>query len=145
MEQEYRLSRRIIAILTVIISFIVFINEDISVKLVGICLFTGIALFISYLGTKVSQRMIQIGDKISGIVLRFLYYVLLLVLILAIVAGFWFLVNLFYDSSSHSGNFATALGEAILLVFIGASFFVFLLIPYLQTLIVLFLRKKTEK
>ena len=40
MEKEYKLSRIIIAILTIMISFIMCINEDISVKIVAMGLFT---------------------------------------------------------------------------------------------------------
>ena len=46
MEREYKLSRIIIAILTMMISFIMLINEDISVKIVGMGLFT-LAAFLA--------------------------------------------------------------------------------------------------
>ena len=56
MEREYKLSRIIIAILTMMISFIMLINEDISVKIVGMGLFTLAAFLASFLGTRVSYE-----------------------------------------------------------------------------------------
>lgn len=44
MEREYRLSRIIITILMMIVSFIMLINEDISVKILGMSLFTSDSL-----------------------------------------------------------------------------------------------------
>lgn len=141
MKQEYQLSRGIIVIFTIIISSIIFINEDNSFKLVGTSMFTGIALIASYIGTRASRKMIQIGDKISNIVFRFLYYIFLLFLILALAFVFYLFILLIYEAKPRPNDWGVALGEAILSVFAAASFFVFLLIPYIQTLIVLFLRK----
>ncbi len=138
MEREYQLSRKILCIIAIIISFIVLLYEDISVKLVGISLFTGVTLLTSYLGSGISKKMIRIGDKISTGWLRFLYYVFLFILIPTTAIAFWLLINLIYDALSNSTGFVADLGQAILL---GASFFVFLLVPYVQTLIILFLRR----
>ena len=61
MEREYKLSRIIIAILMMMVSFIMLINEDISVKIFGMSFFTSVAFLASFLGTRVSRKMIQVG------------------------------------------------------------------------------------
>ena len=141
MEKEYRLSRIIIAVLTMIISFIMFINEHISVKIVAMGLFTSAAFLSSFLGTKVSQKMIQIGDKIATILLRVLYYIALLIALLNVACILLMIFNFITDIIPYSNEIGIAAGQAMLTVLIGSSFLVFAIIPYIQTLIVLGLRK----
>lgn len=145
MEKEYKLSRIIIAILTMMISFIMCINEDISVKIVAMGLFTSAAFLASFLGTGVSRKMIQVGDKITSLLLRILYYIALLIALLAVA----YILMLIFDSITeivpYSNELGIAAGQAMLTVLIGASFLVFVIIPYFQTLIVLVLRKLVTK
>ena len=149
MEREYKLSRIIIAILMMMASFIMLINEDISVKIFGMSLFTLVAFLASFLGTRVSRKMIQVGDKISSILIRVLYYIALLIVILAVCYVICLILFVFEAVPvTYSNELGIAAGEAMLAVLIGSSFLVFVIIPYIQTLIVLTLRKiitKTEK
>lgn len=147
MEREYRLSRIIITILTMIISFFIFINEDISVKIFGTSLFTSVAFFASLISTKICRKIIQLGEKIASIILRIFYYIILLIVIL--VAGYviCFIIHFIFEAMPFSNELGIAAGEAMLAVLIGSSFLVLLIIPYIQTLIVLGLSKiitKTE-
>lgn len=141
MEREYKLSRIIIAVLTMLDSFILFINEDISVKIFGMCIFTFAAFFASFLGTGVSRKMIEKGDEIASILLRILYYFVLLIALLIVLLAIWLISSFLFDVIPFSNEVGIAAGQAVLAVLIGASFFVFAIIPYLQTLIVLGLRK----
>lgn len=145
MEKEYKLSRIIIAILTMMISFIMCINEDISVKFVAMGLFTSAAFLASFLGAGVSRKMIQVGDKITGLLRRILYYIALLIALLAVA----YILLLIFESVTeiipYSNELGIAAGQAMLTVLIGASFLVFVIIPYFQTLIVLVLRKHVSK
>ena len=144
MEREYRLSRIIIAILVMMVSFIMLINEDISVKIFGMSLFTSVAFLVSFLGTRISRKMILVGDRIASIPLRILYYIVLLIAILA--ACYIMLVVCFaFEAMPHSNELGIAAGEAMLAVLIGCSFLVFAIVPYLQTLIVLCLRRIITK
>lgn len=146
MEREYRISRGIIAVLAALISYLALINEHISVKIYGIFLFTIVAFLISFLGTKVSKKMILIGDKVSSIVLRICYYVALLVAILFLSATFFVAftsVSDFIDTSEM--EFATALSIAILIVTICCLVFIFLIVPYIQSLTVLILKRVLRK
>ncbi len=142
MEREYRISRGDIAILAALISYIALINEHISVKIYGIFLFTIVAFLLSFLGTKVSKKMILIGDKVSNIAVRICYYVALLVAILALSATFFIVFTSLTDFIDTSDmEFASALSIAIIVVTICCIFFIFLIVPYIQSLIVLILRR----
>ncbi|WP_029231274.1 hypothetical protein [Butyrivibrio sp. VCB2006] len=142
MEREYRISRGVIAILTALISYIALINEHISVKIYGIFLFTIVAFLLSFLGTKVSKKMIFIGDKVSNIALRICYYVGLLVAILVLSATFFTVFTSISDYIDTSNmEFAAALSIAIVIVTICCLFFIMLIVPYIQSLIVLIIRR----
>ena len=141
MEREYRLSRIIIAIIVMIVSFIMLINEDISVKIFGMSLFTSVALLASFLGTRVSRKMIQVGDKIPYLLLQILYYIALLSALLAAAYILLLIFNSITDVIPYSNELGIAAGQAMLTVLISSSFLVFAIIPYFQTLIVLCLRK----
>lgn len=139
MKKEYRLSRVILVALALITVLIVFQNEHYTVKQVAGFLFCSAALLASFLGTRVSRKMIQTGDRISNILLRILYYIGLLVVSLAIAA----LVG--GGCITVLGNMAQSIGQAMLIVLFGFALFVFLIVPYLQTIIVLLLRKILKK
>lgn len=141
MKKEYRLSRIILAVLTLITVLIVFQNEHYTVKLVAGFFFCFAALLASFPGTLMSRKMIQTGDRIPNILLRILYYIGLLVGSVAIAAlvgggGITILGN-----RPLSNELGIAAGQAMLIVLLGFSLFVFLIVPYLQTIIVLLLRK----
>lgn len=145
MEREYKLSRIIIAVLMMLISFIMLINEDISVKIFGMSLFTLVAFLASFLGTRVSRKMIQVGDKIASILIRILYYIVLLITLLAAGYAIYSIICFIFEEMPHSNELGIAAGEAMLAALIGSSFVVFVIIPYFQTLIVLVLRKIITK
>ena len=141
MKKEYRLSRVILVVLTLITVLIVFQNEHYTVKLVAGFLFCFAALLASFPGPRVSRKMIQAGDRIPNILLRILYYIGLLVGSLAIaglVGGNCITV---LGNRPHSNELGIAAGQAMLIVLSGFALFVFLIVPYLQTIIVLLFRK----
>ena len=141
MKKEYRLSRVILVILTLITVLTAFQNEHYTVKLVAGFLFCFAVLLASFLGTCVSRKMIQTGDRIPNILLRILYYIGLLVgsLAIAALAGGGCITVL--GNRLHSNELGIAAGQAMLVVLFGFALFVFLIIPYLQTIIVLLFRK----
>lgn len=141
MEKEYGLSRVILVVLALVIVLIIFQNEHDTMKQVAGFFFCSAALLASFLGTPVSRKMIRIGDGISHVLLRILYYIGLLVGSLAIAAlvgvgCVTVLGNVLPLSDGMEG-----LGQALWIVFFGSSLFVFLVVPYLQTIFVLLLRK----
>lgn len=141
MKKEYRLSGVILVVLTLITVLIVFQIEHYTVKLVAGFLFCLAALLASFPGTLVSRRMIQTGDRIPNILPRILYYIGLLVgsvAIAALVGGGCITI---LGNMPLSNELGIAAGQAMLIVLFGFALFVFLIVPYLQTIIVLLLRK----
>ena len=110
------------------------------------CVFAGAAWLICFIGTGVSRKMIQIGDKISNRFLRVLYYIMLLPLVLIIWLGIWAVIEAIVESDG--GFYAVPsdpIEDALIALFWGAVFVVILLVPYVQSLLVLLLRKVLKK
>lgn len=145
MKKEYRLSRVILVVLTLITVLIAFQIEHYTVKLVAGVLFSFATLLASFLGTRVSRKMIQVGDRIPNILLRILYYIGLLVGSLAIAALVGGGCIIVLGNMPHSNELGIAAGQAMLIVLFGFALFVFLIVPYLQTIVVLLLRKILQK
>lgn len=140
MEWEYKVSKIIVTIGVAIFWIIALINEDITFKVLGVCIFTGIAYLIGCLGTKVSMKMVGIGDKIANKVIRFLYYAFIFVCIVGISALMYWFILFIDDVREPATDLATALSEVIFLLFIFIAFVIVVFVPYIQTLIALLLR-----
>lgn len=141
MEWEYNLSRIIITIASAIFWFIAMINEDPTLMVLALIFFSIVAFGVSCLGTIFSKVMIKIGDRISNKFLCVFYYVGLFVGIVVFSLLGFILITTFGDSDTPSTDMGEALSQALLILFYAVSFVIVLVIPYLQTLIVLFLRK----
>lgn len=140
MEREFKTAKVIIAVGSVIASYIAFANEDLALKLLGVALFTAIAVAISYFGTGISRKIIEVGDRISNKFLRVLYYVGIFAGIVIAVALMYMLALVISDSGEHK-SLSAALSEVLLLLFAVGAFAIIVFIPYLQALLVLLLSK----
>ena len=81
MKREFQWARGIIVILTALVFIVMLCGAfgNSFFELVPLaCVFAGAAWLICFIGTGVSRKMIQIGDKISNRFLRVLYYIGLL-------------------------------------------------------------------
>ena len=141
MKKYYSVSRIVISVLAVIISLIALINEDISFKVAGATLAAVVALVTSFVATPVSKRLIRTGDDIANKYLRALYYILILPVILLIVFVIYLMIMFIYDHMEQPTEFGAALSQALIVVFLYAAVFIAFIVPYIQTLIVLLLRK----
>lgn len=141
MKKEYGLSRVILVVLALVAALILCQNEDYTMKQVVGFFFCSAALLASFLGTPVSRKMIQTGDEIPNILLRILYYLGLLVGSLAIAALVGVGCVTFFGNVLPLSDGMEGIGQALLIVLFGSALFVFLIVPYLQTIIVLLLRK----
>ena len=143
MKEYYKKSRIIMIILAAVVSIIMFINEDISVKLYGTLFIIIITLVVSYMITPISKKMIAVGDKISNSFLKILYYVFMLPILLLLVYLVCLLI-VFLDeqkaTSSHQ-DMGEALSEAVKVIALYIVSFIVFIVPYIQSLIVLFFRK----
>lgn len=141
MKKEYGLSRVILVVLALVAALILCQNEDYTMKQVVGFFFCSAALLAGFLGTPVSRKMIQTGDEIPNILLRILYYLGLLVGSLAIAALVGVGCVTFFGNVLPLSDGMEGIGQALLIVLFGSALFVFLIVPYLQTIIVLLLRK----
>lgn len=139
MKKEYRLSRVILVVLTLITVLIVFQNEYYIAKRNVGNFFCFSVLLASFPGTLVSRKMIQTGDRIPNILLRILYFIGLLVgsLVIVVLVGVCFAIFL--------GTMDFTIGQITWIVYFGFAVLVFLIVPYLQTILVLLLRKILQK
>lgn len=147
MEGYYNKSRIIMLILAVVVSLIMFINEDISFKLYGTFFIAIVTLVASYLFTPISKKMIERGDKLEKKLWRILYYVLGLpiFLVMLFLVAFVVITFLFNNKLQSTQDFGALLsiGIIMILLFIGSG--IVLMVPYIQSLIVLFLRNRKKK
>ena len=149
MNREFQWARRIIVILTALV-FIVMLCDIFGNSLFELLpvagIFAGAAWLFCFLGTGISRKMIQIGDKISNKFLRVLYYIMLLPLVLIIWLGIWAMIESIVESDG--GFYAVPsdpIEDALIQLFWGAVFMVVVLVPYVQSLLVLILRKTLKK
>lgn len=139
-EWEYEKSRIILVLGSIIFCLIALVNEDASIKIFVTIIFAGVTFFVSFLGTIVSRKMLETGDKIPNRVLRFFYYILLFIGIVVAAFLIYYIVLLVGESDDSSQSLSAALSEAIMLLLTVCVFVTALFVPYLQTLIVICLR-----
>ena len=87
--KEYKISGMFITILVMAATFIIFHNEDISVRLFATALFTVATLITSILGTRVSIRIIKTGDRIKNKLVKVLYYIGLPIALICLTGLVW--------------------------------------------------------
>ena len=137
MESYYKKSRLIIAALSVIIWYIMLINEDPGSRMFLIIIFTTVAYLFTFLGIGVSKKMINYGDNIAIPLIRFLYYFIALP---ALIFGLFYLVYFAMESIMDTMSNAD-LSLGILALIIVAIITVFMIVPYIQSIIIVILRK----
>ena len=141
MKKLYRISRIIIAVMILIIFNIMLINEDESWRIIPF-IFAAIVFGFSFPSSIISRKLINIGNKMENKILKILYYVVALPLIsIFIFAGIGLIMYFIYENIPISNEMGTALGHGIVFLFLVAVVFVGIILPYIQTLIVLILNR----
>lgn len=141
MDKSYRISRVILAVMTFLILCIMLINEDQSWSIVPV-LFALITFAISFPSTLISILFIKLGDKLGNKPLKILYYFIALpIVVLLLIFGIYALAMFIDDRLPSPEDFGAALSQALMVVFFMAVGIVCVVIPYIQTLIVLILKR----
>jgi len=141
MKKEYKVSRYIILILTFLIFNIMFINEDKS-WLILPPIFSLIAFILSFPSSIVSKKFIKIGDNIKNKILKILFYIFLPIVLLLISVGIGIIVAMFFEYILPGINdLGNALGQALSILFLIFIIIIAVILPYIQTIIVLILKK----
>ena len=127
-------------LLTFIILNIMFINESITWTILSAIL-SLIVYIIGFSGMFISKKIIKIGDNIKNKLLKILYYIFLpivLLLICFIIYNFSFFV---LENILRLNDCTLSLGEGLLVLFGIILICMFILIPYIETIIVLMLKR----
>ena len=127
-------------LLTFIILNIMFINESITWTILSTIL-SLIVYIIGFSGMFISKKIIKIGDNIKNKLLKILYYIFLpivLLLICFIIYNFSFFV---LENILRLNDCTLSLGEGLLVLFGIILICMFILIPYIETIIVLMLKR----
>lgn len=141
MKKSYNISRVIIAVITFIIFSIILINEDKSWNIIPL-IFAGTAFGLSFPSTLISRKLINIGNKFKGKILRVLYYLIVLPAIAFLIFyGMYGISSFAFDLNPTSNEMAPALGQALILLFCITVGIICIVLPYIQTLIVLILNR----
>ena len=141
MKKSYKLSRIILAILAFLIFNIMFINEDISWKFLSF-IFSLITFIMSFPSSIISKKIINLGNNIKNNMIKILFYIIILPIIIFILSILIYLFNiLIFDIFPISNDFATELGQGLLILFLITVEIICIIVPYIQTLIVLILKQ----
>lgn len=140
MEKIYNISRIILTVITVIVFKIMFINEHESWRIIPYIL-AAIVFGLSFPSSVISKKLISIENKIENKILKALYYIFVLPFISAVIfAGIYLIIVRIYDKAPSSNEMGDALGLALAFLFFVTVAFVGIILPYVQTIIVLILK-----
>ena len=145
MVKEYWISRAILCVISIIAVIIIFINEDSSWGIVRVLL-VGVVFALSFLSEIFSRLLIKLGDSRDKISWKLFCYLLLPIAIIGtLLAVLWFVAFIESEISLNADVTYDSMGDAMsyafAYLFIMATAFIGIILPYLQTLIVLPLRK----
>jgi hypothetical protein len=141
LSKEYKISGIFITILVMAATFIIFHNEDISVRLFATALFTVAALITCFLGTRVGVRIIKTGDRIKNKLVKVLYYIGLPIALICLTGLVWVVMAVVNGKLVNTDNIGTSFGQSYMLAIVAIAVCIFAIVPYIQTIIVLGLRK----
>lgn len=141
LSKEYKISGIFITILVMAATFIIFHNEDISVRLFATALFTVAALITNILGARLSIRIIKMGDRIKNKLVKVLYYIGLPIALICLTGLVWVVMAVVNGKLANTDNIGTSFGQSYMLAIVAIVVCIFAIVPYIQTIIVLVLRK----
>lgn len=140
MKKEYGISSFVILVLTYIVFCIMFINENESWATVPV-MFALAAFLLSFPSSIVSRKIIKVGDNIKETILKILFYVVLPIALVGISIGVANLLGLAFQYFLPESD----LGQAIIMLFWIMGVVMAIVLPYIQSIIVLILRKIIRK
>lgn len=140
MKKTYLISGSILSAMTLVIFLIITINEDISVRIASSLVFPVIVFVFSLLCLPISRKILKKGDGIYKRLRKVIYYTVLP--IISFVVFFVIAMIMYYleDLIPSTSEFSTELGRAILFIFLLVCVFLFIVVPVIQTYVVMILR-----
>ena len=145
MKDAYKISRIILPIITFIVFSLFFINEESSFIVLSL-LFSLIVFGLSFPSSIFSKKMIDIGNRINNKFLKVLYYLgipaVIAAISLLVYLGIGYLQIILTDNST---DLASALSRGFIFLFVIAVIVIVLLLPYVQSIIVLIINRIKNK
>lgn len=144
-EKIYKISRIVLAVIAFVVFNIMFINEDISWKILP-PIFAIIVFGVSFPSSIISKKIINFGNNIKNDMMKILFYIIILpVIIFILFLAIYTFVIFIFENIPTPNEFGAALGQALFALFIVAVGTICVIVPYVQTLIVLILKKFMKK
>lgn len=144
MKKEYNISRIIIWVITFLITFLALINEEIQVRIFFATVFTLSTFMASFAFTWLSKIMIRHGNKMKSKVKKIVYYVGIFVIDVAVVAAVGGFVAFLDTLTDYPNDLGSSLGRALGVLMLIGALGLMMLVPYIQTLLVLLISKFTK-
>ncbi len=144
-KKVYKVSRIILAAIAFIVFNIMFINADTSWKIIP-PFFALITFAISFPSSIISKKLIFFTNKMDNKVVKALFYIIAMpAIIFAFFLVLYFIIIFVFNMLPTPNELGPALSQALLALFIITVGTICLIVPYIQTIIVLILKKFMEK
>jgi len=142
-EKEYKISTIILAILVFIIfNMTLVIGGAKGNKLWIIPLISALITFsISFLSSKISRKIISTANKLESKLSKILYYIIALPIIIFLFFGGINIISII----PRDNTLDAALKQGIIIILLNAVGIFSIILPYIQTLIVLILKHFVKK
>ena len=97
---------------------------------------------MSFHSSIISKKIINLGNNIKNNMIKILFYIIVLPIIIFILSILIYLFNiLIFDIFPISNDFATELGQGLLILFLITVEIICIIVPYIQTLLVSILKQ----
>lgn len=141
LKKAYRISRIVLTIITFIVFKLLFIYDLKSLGTVIGLIFAVIVFGISFPSAIISKYILKLGNKIKNIYIRILYYIFWLPILFILFILLFGIIMTVSGSMPVSNDMGVALSDAFMTLFILAVGTLCMVLPYIQTLIVLVVKR----
>lgn len=141
MENEYKISRIILAFIVFIIFNTILIIGDSKYWISLPIIFALITFGISFLSSKISRKIISIANKLESKLSKILYYMIALPIIIFLSFCLIYIISIIPIDNTLNA----ALRQGIIVILLSVFEIFGIVLPYVQTLIVLILKCFVKK
>lgn len=135
-KRDYNISRIMLLILNILVANIVFINDDISMKLIGMIMFGVTELVCTLINRKICEKVINKGDTYSKWYTKVGFYISMLLLTCICILITWLIIAMVIANLD-----ITKLGAGMIIALVGILIPVYFLNAYIHILLILFIRR----
>lgn len=138
-KKDYNISRVIVVVISIVAANIIFINEDISLKLLGTFMF-GIVSFVSVmLNRKICEKVINRGDTYDKWYRQVSFYTSVLLIICVSTMICMLVLGLMTGMSD-----VTDLGIVVIIALTGMTIPIYFISSYMHIMLILIFRRNRK-